>query len=206
MTERTWSARLGRRAVRAYTAIELMLSLGVLGIGAAGIITMQRVTAESNRHAKALITATHIAESWLDQLTAESSQWKDDFTYTWWLKENGTIDWFKPQYDIARNWGPSFDFAGNPVEVDTAPNVVFCAHLRFQWMYPEATANTPGSGLLRAEVRVFWLRDNAVPLATPTADGPCSWLPSDVTGANIESDRAFHFVHMSTAILQHDQI
>ena len=66
------SSLRGRRArARGYTAVELMLSIGLFAIGVTGIIAMQKLTVVSNQHAKNLAIATNIAEAWLDQLATE---------------------------------------------------------------------------------------------------------------------------------------
>lgn len=193
--------RRGARAKRGYTAVELVLSLAVLAVGSAGIITMQRVTAEANRHAKSLAVATHIAQSWLDQLVADSSLWQasGDLTQTTWLKEVTRTGWFRPTHDAGRDWGDAFDVLGNPLTLaDVAARGAFCSDLRLVRLYPDSTPTLPGTGLIRAEVRVYWLRD-ATPDVAGIPNQPCGWTPAQVDNAS--SLRAFHFVFMSTAIL-----
>jgi hypothetical protein len=180
-----------------------MLSLAVLAVGSAGIITMQRVTAQANRHARALATATHIAQAWLDELVAESSAWQQsgNFNSTDWLVQQSTVGWFRPAYVDARGWGSAFDYAGRPVRTAN-DRTAFCADLRFTWLYPEVGVASQGSGLLRAEVRVYWQRSAPVGLTLPLGNNPCTWTPLEVSGP--QALNAYHFVHMSTAILQHD--
>ena len=60
---------------RGYTAVELMMAIGIFGVGVTGIIAMQKVTVVSNQHAKNLGIASHIAESWLDMLATDSVTW-----------------------------------------------------------------------------------------------------------------------------------
>jgi hypothetical protein len=181
-----------------------MLALALLTVGSAGIVTMQRVTAQSNRHAKQLSIATHVAQAWVDELVADSSQWRTsgEFTGTNWLNQHATVGWFRPNYSEERRWGSAFDIAGNPQRLANN-NTVFCADLRLTWLYNEVGAGAQGSGLLRAEVRVYWQRTPVAELAIPLGNHPCSWTPLDIGGP--EGAKAHHFVYLSTALLQHDQ-
>jgi len=200
-----------RRQSRGYTAVELMLALAVLTIGSGGIITMQRVTAQSNRHAKALTVATHIAQAWIDQLVSDSSQWQQSgsFANTDWLDDpqspqhpNTQPGWFRPAYSSTRSWGHAFDLAGNP-QVTASRRTVFCTDIRFTWLYAEVGTASQGSGLMRAEVRVYWARTGVAQLAIPLGNSPCAWDPTQVDGAAGLS--AYHFVNLSTAILQNER-
>jgi hypothetical protein len=184
------------------------MAISVFGIGVAGIISMEKVTSASNQDAKNLAIATHIAESWLDMLQADGAAWNnpspqnslsDLSTDTIWLNQvvsnaNAT-SWFLPQYDAVRfNFGPAFDALGNPVSTANLANAVFCSHLRLSWLYPENPAS--GNGLIRAEVRVFWLRDGQ---SSPQAGvNPCAQtMPISSISGNTST---FHFVQKITAI------
>lgn len=196
------SRRLQRQ--RGYTAVELMMAIGIFGIGVSGIIAMQKVTAVSNQHAKNLGIATHIAESWLDMLAADAVMWNHpspgnavpDIGQTTWLQSvrgnaNTANDWVLPQYSTVLSFGPAFDALGNPLDPATAPNgsIAFCSHLRLSWLYQPTVS---GNGLIRAEVRVFWLRDGQ-----GFAQNMCAaaQIPN-VNGAT----QTFHFVQKITAI------
>jgi len=156
------------RAQRGYTAVELMMAIGIFGIGVTGIIAMQKVTVVSNQHAKNLGIATHIAESWLDMLATDAVTWNHpsatnatpDVDQTTWLRfvkpnANTVNDWVLPPYSPVLAFGPAFDALGNPTD-PTKGGIAFCSHLRLSWLYQPTVS---GNGLIRAEVRVFWLRD-----------------------------------------------
>jgi prepilin-type N-terminal cleavage/methylation domain-containing protein len=195
------SAPLHRQ--RGYTAVELMMAIGIFGVGVTGIIAMQKVTSVSNQHAKNLSIATHIAESWLDMLATDAVMWNhpsagytaSDIDQTTWLQSvkvnaNTANDWILPLYSNILAFGPAFDALGNPVNPVTAPNsVAFCSHLRLSWLYmPTGT----GNGLIRAEVRVFWLRDG---------QGFAQNMCADAQVANVGgATGTFHFVQKITAI------
>ena len=196
------SARHQRQ--RGYTAVELMMAIGIFGIGVTGIIAMQKVTAVSNQHAKNLNIATHIAESWLDMLATDAVTWNHpspgdatpDIGQTTWLQSvkanaNTTNDWVLPQYSAVLSFGPAFDALGNSINPATAPNgsIAFCSHLRLSWLYQPTVS---GNGLIRAEVRVFWLRDGQG-FAQPMCDNA---QVANIGGAT----QTFHFVQKITAI------
>jgi type IV pilus assembly protein PilV len=180
-----------------------MMAVGILGIGVTGIIAMQKVTVVSNQHAKNLGIATHIAESWLGMLATDAVMWNHpspqnavpDIGQTTWLQAvklnaNTANDWVLPAYSTVLAFGPAFDALGNPVDPGVASNVVaFCSHLRLSWLYQPTVS---GNGLIRAEVRVFWLRDGQ-----RFAQDMCSGAQvSNVGGAT----QTFHFVQKITAI------
>jgi prepilin-type N-terminal cleavage/methylation domain-containing protein len=191
------------RHQRGYTAVELMMAIGIFGIGVTGIIAMQKMTVVSNQHAKNLGIATHIAESWLDMLATDAVMWNHpspqnaipDIGQTTWLQSvklnaNTANDWILPTYSTVLAFGPAFDALGNPVDAAAAPNsVAFCSHLRLSWLYQPTVS---GNGLIRAEVRVFWLRDGQT-----FAQDMCSGAQITKVGG---ATQLFHFVQKITAI------
>lgn len=198
------------RAQRGYTAVELMMAVGIFGIGVAGVISMQKVTSVSNQHAKNLSIATHIAESWLDMLATDAVTWNQpsrnggtspDITLdTVWLQQvkpnaDTANDWFLPVYSDTLKFGPAFDALGNPVNPAQSPgSVAFCSHLRLSWLYQPTSS---GNGLIRAEVRVFWLRDGQ-----GFAQPMCTTAQVTNVGGAVQT---FHFVQKVTAIRENDQ-
>ncbi|HKO47410.1 MAG TPA: prepilin-type N-terminal cleavage/methylation domain-containing protein [Polyangiaceae bacterium] len=187
---------------RGYTAVELMIAIGIFGIGVTGIIAMQKVTVVSNQHAKNLGIATHIAQSWLDMLANDAVMWNHpsatnavpDIGQTTWLQSvksnaNAAGDWFLPVYSNPLAFGPAFDALGNPVNPTTTTPVAFCSHLRLSWLYQPTVS---GNGLIRAEVRVFWLRDGRA----FSQDMCATAQVANVGGAT----HTFHFVQKITGI------
>jgi prepilin-type N-terminal cleavage/methylation domain-containing protein len=187
-----------KHAVRGYTVVELMMALTVLAIGVSGVIAMQKVTLASNQHAKNLALATHIAESWAEELMVDATRWNyptsanrtgDIDSDTVWLKKvnEKPDEWFLPDTSADLNFGAAFDALGNVTTV--AAQTAFCSHVRLSWLYPAATNN----GLIRADIRVFWPREGRGALA------PCATVkPADVSTGIAN----YHFVHHSTAIRQ----
>ncbi len=179
------------------------MSLAVLAVGALGIISMQKVTIAANTHSKNLAIATHIAQSWLGVLEAEAMLWGRDssgsaFSRTPWLAQGaGTTTWFRPNFDNTRLFGPAFDALGNYVTAtDQDPDARFCVDLRLS---PLTTANE-GGGLMRAEVRVVWLRSEGIPEQTLAPTHACAFLATQLFDA--DEQRLFHFLFMSGAVRQ----
>jgi prepilin-type N-terminal cleavage/methylation domain-containing protein len=211
----------GRMSAHGYTVIELLMSLTVLALGASGVVAMQRVTIESNRYAKNLAIATRVGEAWADQLEADAARWtlNSDISNTTWLKAAGACSqnagikaWFQPDWNGDRKFGPAFDALGNPVDTSvTAPDsyTQFCAHVQLAWLHcavPPTGGGAKGSGIIRAEVRVFWRRDDdrsasAASFQTTGKAALCS--ASEVEGVNSDINLgAFNAVYFSTAIRQ----
>jgi type IV pilus assembly protein PilV len=178
-----------------------MLSLAIFALGVTGIIAMQKVTVVSNQHAKNLALATSIAEAWLDQLSTDSTVWTVDLTKTAWasvgVADGANGQWLLPAYSEARAFGRAFDALGAPIPDDQASSASFCTQIRLTNLYSAAGGDgrLSGNGLIRAEVRVFWLRDGG----TPVADA-CT--QSD-TAAEVATSTSYHRVYKVTAMRQH---
>jgi hypothetical protein len=177
------------------------MSLAVLAVGVIGIIAGEKVTLASNQHAKNLAMATHIAEGWIGMLDAEAALWTSDgsLSRTTWLSQGASLsDWFRPNYNTDLAFGPGFDALGNPVTTQNIAESKFCADLRLTPL----TVTTAGGGMVRAEVRVIWLRNEALLGGTVTT-GPthaCGIIAASV--GNVDESRLFHFVYMSSAVRQ----
>jgi len=193
-----------RKQHRGYTAVELLMAISIFAIGVSGIIAMQKVTVGANAHAKNLTIATHIAQGWLDQLATDAAAWNhpspgtatSDIGDTTWLTlaQGNANQWLRPAYDVTRNFGAGFDAQGNPVSDANSANAVFCAHIRLSWLYPQ----TAGNGLLRTEVRVFWLRSGQ----GGTVNGQPTCDPNTAAALIENAGLRYHFVHQTSAVKQ----
>lgn len=196
---------MSRRA-RGYTVIEVMIAVTLITLGVSGVVALQKVTTVANRDAQSLAIANQIARTWLDRLRTDAVAWnlpspsnptgKDIDSDTQWLKMvDGAAGWFQPAY--VEGWGgPAFDQFGTDVS-NTEDPPKYCTHIRLQWLYGPPDIHPPPN-LLRAEIRVFWLRDGvALPegmsgICDPSAD-------PDQLGALTDT---FHFVYATSAIKQ----
>jgi len=189
-----------RKSQRGYTAVELMMAIGIFGIGVTGIIAMQRATVSSNHFAKTMTLADGIAQAWLSQLQADGTLWTTNLNGTVWLQTvtgaNGV--WQLPVYDNTRKFGPQFDGFGAPTDA----NGEFCAHIRLTWLYGDGVsqAGSAGNGLIRAEVRVFWQRDGATRIA-----GDCTNTAQAIVTQVGAATGTYHFVTHTGAVRQPQQ-
>ena len=195
--------RARRKHSRGYTVIEVMIALTLLAVGTSGVIAMQKVTAIANRDAKSLVVATQIARTWVERLRADATQWnhpsptnpEDDRPDTRWLKTvNGT--WFRPTDDVAGS--PAADALGNDVRDADLANAVFCTNVRLTWLYGPPPG-TPPPYLIRAEVRVYWLRDGG---GGSVEAGKTICDPGIDLGKVAPSLERYHFVYLTSAIAQ----
>ncbi len=195
---------------RGYTLVELLMALFIFSIGVSGVIAMQKVTITSNQHARDLAIATQVAQAWLSQLQADAVAWNhpsassasDDLGDTKWLSNvsSNNKTWILPSYEKTRGFGPAFDVRGRPLDITQPANlarVKFCTHIRLSWLYNPMLANVSvrGGGLIRAEVRVFWLRDGAASEGKKPICGP-DLVPNSVTA----SSGLYHFVYEVSAL------
>jgi prepilin-type N-terminal cleavage/methylation domain-containing protein len=201
MSTRCWSGRR-RLGARGYTLVELMMALALFTVSMLGIISMQKMVVSSNVHAKNLAIAERIARSWGTHLQLDSTRW-NAAGLSGWL--NDAAKWQRPAYDSTRVFGAAFDALGNPLTDSSADvaNAHFCTHVRMSWLYPNNGAVT-GSGMLRAEIRVFWLREGEATLGN-TASICGAQTEAQVKNIGTSADR-YHFVYQTVGLRQHFQI
>jgi prepilin-type N-terminal cleavage/methylation domain-containing protein len=205
-----------RQARRGYTFVELLMSLMIFAIGVTGVIAMQKVTVTSNQHARDLVIATQVAQAFMDQLRADAVSWNqpsknnttstDLATDTVWLNNvaASNVSWILPAYSSVRKFGPAFDVQGQPVDM-TLPgqnNIVkYCTHIRLSWLYnPLTNPAMIGNGLIRTEVRVFWLRDGQT---WPNNQPICG---AGLNPNSVAADASrYHFVYNVSAVRENMQ-
>jgi hypothetical protein len=190
-SQRTFRRRGSRRG---YTAVELVMALGIFAVGVTGVFAMQRVTSGANAHAKNVAIATFAAESWLEQLAVDATLWTQTALLTsgntTWLDQlgtNPTTGWFLPA--SSGTFGPGFDALGANVANTSA---AFCTHIRLTRLMVEP------NGLIRTEVRVFWPKPGPV---WSTSVSYCPTTSTDVSAEGAATD-FFHFVYKTSAVRQ----
>lgn len=193
-----------RRSSRGYTVVEIIAAMTLFAIGAAGVVTMQRVTIQGGTDARRFDVGSNIANEWAHRLHRDSMVWTQpnaanpstsNITLTRWLKDTPTpgATWVMPAIPAAGSeagLSPAFDVYGR--DVTSAGGVIehmYCTQYRLQWLANPGPNFNPG-GLIRAEIRVFWARLDSSAITDCTAATP------DTTPT------AYHFVYVSTAIRQ----
>jgi len=191
---------------RGSTVIEVLMAITVLAVGASGIIAMQKLAAVSNRNAKNLEIANEVARTWVERLQGDAMLWNHpsqldgaaDLGDTRWLvnvRDPNAEMWFRPEdggmYGVHDAFGKD----------DTSGTLAgpFCVNLRLTWLRPGGTER---ASVMRAEVRVYWLRDGIQSSADVLPDAPdplCgdTWNAPPAVDATPE---LFHFLHVTTAV------
>lgn len=177
--------RAGRRG---YTLMESVAAIGVLAVGATGVVAMQKAALIGNTNARNLSTANAIAATWAERLRADGMLWNDangvpDLTDTRWLQAVNTAPgvWLIPT-EFPGVASPDADVLGADLFTNEAAPA-FCTHLRLTQMYPT---------MIRAEIRVFWEKAG-MPLPVNCAVGI-----DTVTSSN----GRYGYVYLTTGILQ----
>lgn len=194
-----------RRSRRGYTAVEVLSAMTLFAIGAAGVISMQRVTVQGGEDARRYDMATNIANEWLSRLQRDSMTWTkpnaDEPTVTnigttQWLKDvatSGCITAFcnpplPTSAATALGSSPAFDSWGRDVHKGSDDHF-YCVQYKLQWIADPGTApDLKITALMRAEVRVFWTR---LEYATVKS---CEGIDPDA------DPTMYHFVYATTAL------
>jgi Tfp pilus assembly protein PilV len=202
------SGRRERWSARGYTAVEILLSLTVLAIGAAAVMSMQKASVQGNLDARKTDIANAIAREWMDRIRRDSTQWTlsnppngvdggvvtDNFTNAALLGHAGA-GWIAPGDYIGNTppLSPGFDIFGNDVPQTALSGAAFCVNVKETWLVSNPAS--PQDRLMRVDLRVVWIRgidtNNSVP-------SPCS-DNSVITSAN-PNPLLYQTLYMTTAL------
>jgi prepilin-type N-terminal cleavage/methylation domain-containing protein len=211
--------RASRAKHRGFSAIEVLLSMTVLGVGAAAVISMERAVVQGNYDARRLDVATSIGRMWLDRLRRDSLSWtlpnphlaqsqptlagSSNLSATKWLNvvTRPATTWFFPGYATATTpESAAFDALGRDLQSTELANAIYCVNYRVEWLDYPLTATALSNGLMRAEVRVYWQRQ--IGLGSTTA-----LCPADMSDVNVSNpNQIFQFVYLTTAIRENIQL
>ena len=188
-------------STRGFTLIEVMMALGVMVVGALGIVAMQQASTRGNINARQMTTATQITRTWIERLRLDSMAWNiptvagatSGTSYLTNLPAIGSSDWFTPQGGPTLTESAGFDWFGNDVALAQAR---YCTHVNLTWIDP--------GRLVRADVRTFWHRrasDANTRLADARLFRNCA-LGSETSVTNELANAAprIHAVHASTLL------
>lgn len=208
--KRPLRARRRSRSPDGFTLIEVMVSLGIMMIGAMAVIALQTQQIRVNGYARQVTTATQIAQIWIERLKQDGSTWTqvasptgapDDDTVlasTQYLKSITTQDLSHPTYVTppgATNAPVScgFDYRGNDTDItiiEPPNNPFYCAAYRLQWVYYGEA--------MRADVRVWWPKaGGGAGAELPTCGSSSNLAVLDPGGSAYGK---YHVVYLSTVI------
>lgn len=204
-----------RRKRAAFTLVEVMVSLGVMMIGAMAIIGLQQHSIRANNHARQLETALQIAQTWIERLKQDAHTWNAAgivggtpspvvvLASTRYLNRVNTLpDVFQiiPAANATVDASNGFDFRGADLNLSLtaqAANLHYCASFRPSWVIIGRA--------LRVDVRVWWPREGTSTDMAAFITNTCADNDTDLgPPANLADTTApfyrYHIVYLSTVI------
>jgi type IV pilus assembly protein PilV len=216
-----------KRGSRAYTFVEVMISMAVFSIGAAGVIAMQRVAVQSNVDARMFDVANSIARQWVERVKVDASRWTipnrdDDGTsctasataagcYESSLLIAPTSAWrFPNDYAATLGWREAADILGHDVG-PTSDDAAFCTQIKVQILDASSkTADmkcsvpTSGGASLGGCIPNVVQVDVRVywprKLGDAYSEGCNDTQPTADITPDTANSRAYHYVYATTAI------
>ena len=193
---------------RAFTVVEVMAALAVLGLGAAGVIAMQKATLLANTNARNLVIANGIGQAWMERTRVDALAWNEpgnvpDLAQTQWLNNVSTSNgqWVAlalspPGGSTTEPAGSQFaDVMGADIYTGDPSAPGFCTFARFTRFksVKDTTTSSELYSMIRVEVRVIW--DKSGRALDPKTDCP-SQLPADYQAGRYGS------VYLVSAVLE----
>jgi prepilin-type N-terminal cleavage/methylation domain-containing protein len=190
-----------RRASRGYTAVEVLMAMTVMAIGAAAVISMQKTAILGNLDARKGDVASSIARTWIERLQRDSMQWtlpsptnaNSNMANAKLLNGHVTGKWFLPVdymgVTTPETMSPAFDILGRDLATADMGSAVFCANVRLTFLSPDNL-------LIRADVRVLWARSIS---NAPPAGGFCN---ATIGTQDIPDPLTYHSIFATTSIME----
>jgi hypothetical protein len=191
----------------------VLIAMTVMAIGAAAVMTMQKASIQGNLDARRLDVANGIARMWVERLEADATAWTQPNanapSVTNLSTHNGALiadgigsnatNWFLPA-DYMNNTPPEsymFDILGRDLAAADSASAIYCVAVRMTPLVPGAIAAAPA--LVRADVRVLWLRDLGSNPSGGTAF--CAAGGDAVSSLPTQPDPAvYHALYVTTAL------
>lgn len=143
-----------------FTLIEVMMSIAVLTVVAAGLISVQALTSSTNRISRETTIATEIAQTWAERMKLDAMTWNTNLATTLWLTDSAVMNqWITP---VASSLAPppvrsfAFDRYGRDVD-PTGAAVFYCVAYNYTWVVVNES--------MRIDIRVYWPREGTATLA-----------------------------------------
>jgi prepilin-type N-terminal cleavage/methylation domain-containing protein len=194
--------RRQRQRSQGFTLIEVMVSLGIMTIGAMAVLALQQQIIRGNVHARQITMATQIAQNVIERLKIDSISWIAPGVPTGAYLRNvapGAIGAFQTLRFITTTSGGvtrlqsnAFDYYGDDLNTQNGSPVglFYCASYRLSFVYTN-------NRIIRADVRVWWAREGQAGIRAdfPTCDDDNAKL--NPGGTAIDN---YHVVYLSTVI------
>jgi hypothetical protein len=191
---------------RAYTVVEVLLSMTVLAIGASAVMSMQKATLQGNLDARKTDMANSIGRMWVERIRRDAMQWTlpspanpagNNFASASLLQYASTAGGWVLPVAYAGNVppvSPGFDILGRDIPTagltpaaGVAPPV-FCVNIQETYLYQDTNNNN----LIRADVRVLWVRG-----INGGATNPCD---ATVATSLLPNPQLYQSVYLTTAV------
>ncbi|MBV9950178.1 MAG: prepilin-type N-terminal cleavage/methylation domain-containing protein [Myxococcales bacterium] len=200
------SARLARAG---YTAVEVLMAMTVMAIGAAAVMSMQKASVQGNLDARQTDIANSIARTWAERIQRDAMQWTTPGPSHTDLPDNlnaasllqyGAVSsagrWFLPTLYLgnAVPTSPGFDMLGRDLPNAQLGTAFFCTHLRVSSLDP--------TGLYRLDVRVLWPRGIVTALTPGATTNVCD---TSVATDDRPDPKRYHAIYLTTAVKANPQ-
>jgi prepilin-type N-terminal cleavage/methylation domain-containing protein len=196
---------------RGYTAVEVLMAMTVLAIGAASVMSMQRASMQGNLDARKTDVANSIARMWVERIQRDAMQWTTPGPSSPATAAPGNLgtakvlnaasaaagNWILPDQYIGLNppLSPGYDILGRDLVNADLPTALFCVNVRLTWLDQSSTPQ-----LARVDVRVLWPRgiSNSAP-----AGGFCNATTAALVEPELNATTQllqYHSVYTTTAV------
>lgn len=200
-------------ATRGYTAIEVLLAMTVMVIGAAGVMSMQKTSIQADLDARKMDVANGIARMWIERLERDAMQWTlpssgspgaaSNLPATKIVGPNIDKGWFVPSGAMTggsgavETMGYAFDILGRDLPTVNISQATFCVSTQIVTLIP--------GQLYRGDVRVLWLRG----FVAPGSNGFCNSQNADLTANDPNASNApgltYRAIYTTTSIRENTQ-
>jgi prepilin-type N-terminal cleavage/methylation domain-containing protein len=214
------------RNQRGYTAVEVLLAMTVMAIGAAGVMSMESGAVQGDMEARRLDVANAIARTWVERLRRDSTVWTTPSASVP-LVNNCPLasfcpqavacaappaGWYQPPIPTtypADGLSPMFDALGRDLVAGDVSKAVYCVVIKVDSIVQNGAYNNTGASaappeLMRATVVVFWPKQlvwgaSAVPQC-PGFANPIA--PNDPVSIENATPGTYHFAFASTPLMK----
>lgn len=156
-----------------FTLIEVLVAILIMVLGFLALFHLQSGVLKATNNSWNVVTATHLAEHFLETIRLEALEWNNDTTRstnqsqfqflknipsdgsgTGWIRAYVTGSQFEMSNQLGKAFGIGREYdTGALNEFPNNRGQRFCVQYRLTWLVPRF--------LIRVEVRVFWPKDDA---------------------------------------------
>jgi hypothetical protein len=193
---------VSRSTARAYSAVEVMMAMGLLGLGAVGVVASMKTVMVGSVGVRDFDTATNLAQTWLERVRADATAWIATTTFgnALLLARGSDGNAFLPSMAYGSvSVQAGADLRGSDL-VATDANTKFCSAVRLRCL--AGGAPTALCVSVVATVAVFWPRGGSTAAPSPfcTADNALLAIPAGGLDRAAAFDGTYRTVTMTTVV------